>query len=113
MLSTGNQVCAEWIALHVTANPQEVVIALNWDRLKASLVQRTGAAGFVVRMPPLSVRHGQPVHESRQLSVFSGPEDHMPVIWHRAICQHSDGYPFQSFPQRLLKRGVVERRREQ
>ena len=72
------------IPLDVTANRQEMLVALNWKRLVATLIQMTFTGGVVVRVVTLSMGQSQPLPEPTHFAIDIGADDQMPVVRQQA-----------------------------
>ena len=66
-----------------------MLVRLHGDRLELTLIEKTGAGGSVVRMPPLGVRHGEPAHKPGVVVILAGPEQDVEVVGHQAASQQS------------------------
>jgi hypothetical protein len=85
ILCARDQFGSSGIALDVAAEPKEMAIVLDRDRLEPALVDRTSSPGSPGVAPLPGVRGRQPLHEQREAVVVQGPEHQVPVIWHDAV----------------------------
>ena len=108
-----NQPRPQRISFDVSAGPKEVSFGLNRDGLKSVLIDRSSASCLMERMPPLRMGASQPMHEERQLMIFHGPHDEVPMVRHCTICQESDRHSLQCFAQHFFERQVVRAGAEQ
>src|SRR5437764_2318890 len=73
---------AQRISLGVTQHPFQMLVALHEKILEASLVDVPAADEVVRRLPARRVSQAQVSEELRELAVFLGPDNEMPVIAH-------------------------------
>ena len=83
------QIRTQGVSLDVSADDQQVLIALDRKAFESSLVQRAGAGGVMMGVPTLGVGHGQQPHELAQLIVLARPQHQVPVIGHQAVAEDS------------------------
>lgn len=58
-------------------------------------------------VPALGVGDAEPTHELREFAIFARPNNHVPVIWHDAVGQQSNGQTRMSLFHHAFKRFVV------
>jgi len=97
----------ECIPLDVSTNAENMDVRFNRDGLIPSLVHWTRPRCLMDRMPSLSVRAGEPMHESRELTTGVRPDDKMPVGGQGGICEHAKWDSLHGLQQYPLERSVV------
>ena len=107
VFGTFHQPGAECIPLDVSTYAQDMSVRFNRDGLKPSLVHWTRPRCLMDRMPSLSVRAGEPMHESRELTTGVRPYDQMPVRGHGGICEHAKRDSLHGLQQYPFERSVV------
>ena len=73
------------------------------ETFEAALVYVAGSGCAVGFVPPLGVGDGDPVHESCQVAVGSGPEDKVKVIAHDAVARKTHVETVDALGQDLLE----------
>ena len=79
----GNQLRSKRIALNVPTQNVEVGIVLNGKAFVTRLVNVTIAASMVMRVIPKRMRCSNPSQQLSHLMIPAGPQDKMPVVWHK------------------------------
>jgi len=67
VLSPGNQVRPQRVALHVAQDQKQMQASLYRETLEPPLIQMAGAGSVIMGMPALGLRVRQPLHDVRQL----------------------------------------------
>lgn len=58
---------------------------------------------MAVQMPTPHVRRRQSLHESTQVAILQRPQDQVPVVWHQAVTEDSEGNLNLRLRQHLFK----------
>ena len=105
VLGAFHQPGTQRIAFDVTQHGQEVVVLLDGEGAKASLVDM--AAAVVVLMVAADMSGEQPHHVVTQVSVGGRPEGKMEMVGHQAIGEKAHGSSFSRLAQQLDEGGVI------
>lgn len=95
------------VSFDVTAEGQEVSVALDGKGFIATLIDVALAHGLEVPLPAAGVGDGQPLHEGGQVAVGLGPEGHVPVVGHQAVGEDAHGAQGLHLGHDSLEGGVV------
>jgi hypothetical protein len=84
-----------------------MLVLLDGKTFESSLIERAGSGRVMVRVPALSMGHGEQAHEFAQFPVLARPEHEMPVVGHQTVTDDSDGQLLVGSLDDLLHRYVI------
>lgn len=86
-----------------------MLVGLNRKGLESPLIYRPAAHRMPMGMPALRMRHRNPSHHLRKLSIVTRPQEQMPVIRHQTICRNPYVGSLIGFAENVFKRGIIRR----
>ena len=95
------------ISLDISCNCQEVLVALDRERLEPTLIQMPHSGRLVMGMVPLSVGQPNVVAEAAHFAVHTRADQQVIVIRHQTVSEEFYLESFQSLIENVLKRYVV------
>lgn len=91
------------VPFHVSANGQEVLIALDRKRFKASLIQMAFACRVVVGVVSLGVCQDEPLSKTAHFPVHIRADTHVPVIGHQTKREQANIEAFNGLGKHRFK----------
>ena len=107
-----DQIGSQRVSFDVPADGEKMLVILNGKRFESPLIKVPQTGRMTMSVPALRMSQGQPTDKPRELAVFFGPYDKMPVITHHAIGQKSNSCPRDGFLKNTFERFVVFRFRK-
>ena len=112
LFGSRDQIRPQGISFHRPTDRQKVLVVLDRKRFESPLVQVLPTRRLTVSMPSLRVRQCQPADKFRQLAVFFGPDDEVPVISHHTRGKQPNPASINGFFEDSFKRLTVLRRQK-
>lgn len=95
------------ITFDVADELQKMSICFAQKRFISSLVEVPVTNRLVLRMPPLRVSEGEPVHKAGEVAILPRVEDKMPMIRHYREGEYSHIYTLASLFEDSFKKTIV------
>ena len=95
--------CANRISLNVFQHREQMLTALDDERLVPTLVQVSPSDGLCLRMVTTCVSCAEPAHTLRKVAVLLWVQEHVPVIRHEDVCEDAHVVLLTHFIQKILE----------